>query len=58
MDLRYIQGLLGHNSSETNEIYIHITRKARTKFVSPLDFLDIEGLSPGDGSNKSGFGDS
>ncbi len=41
MDLRYIQTLLGHNSSETTEIYTHITSKAREKLCSPLDFLDI-----------------
>jgi integrase/recombinase XerD len=41
MDLRYIQALLGHNSSETTEIYTHITQKAKGKLCSPLDFLDI-----------------
>ncbi|MCB0841360.1 MAG: tyrosine-type recombinase/integrase [Bacteroidetes bacterium] len=41
MDLRYIQILLGHNSSKTTEIYTHITQKAREKLCSPLDFLEF-----------------
>ena len=41
MDLRYIQILPGHSSSETTEIYTHITQKSREKLCSPLDYLDI-----------------
>ncbi|MFN8303563.1 MAG: tyrosine-type recombinase/integrase [Saprospiraceae bacterium] len=41
MDLRYIQDLLGHESSKTTEIYTHITKKSWDKIKSPLDNLEI-----------------
>lgn len=40
-DIRYIQSLLGHQSSRTTEIYTHITQKGLGKITSPLDNLDI-----------------
>ena len=36
-DIRYIQTLLGHGSSKTTEIYIHVSRKSLSKIRSPLD---------------------
>lgn len=41
VDLRYVQELLGHNSSQTTEIYTHITHKGWEKIQSPLDKMDI-----------------
>jgi integrase/recombinase XerD len=40
-DLRYIQDLLGHESSKTTELYTHITQKSWNKIKSPLDDLVI-----------------
>jgi integrase/recombinase XerD len=38
-DLRYIQELLGHNSSKTAEIYTHVSTKSIQQIKSPFDDL-------------------
>jgi len=40
-DIRYIQGLLGHASVKTTEIYTHITQKGGDQIKSPLDHLNF-----------------
>jgi integrase/recombinase XerD len=40
-DLRYIQALLGHQSSKTTEIYAHVAANYISKITSPFDQLGL-----------------
>lgn len=39
VDIRYIQTILGHESSKTTEIYTHVSRNSLLKIKSPLDLI-------------------
>ncbi len=41
--LRYVQELLGHKSSQTTEIYTHVSNKDLRKIKSPLEDIAHRG---------------
>ncbi|NLK69030.1 MAG: tyrosine-type recombinase/integrase [Clostridiaceae bacterium] len=41
VDIRYIQELLGHESTKTTEIYTHVSNKEIRKIKNPLDDMDV-----------------
>jgi integrase/recombinase XerD len=38
-DIRFIQELLGHNSTKTTEIYTHVSQRSLQQIISPFDEL-------------------
>jgi integrase/recombinase XerD len=41
ISLKIVQEYLGHSSSKTTEIYVHLTEKLKSEIKSPIDDLDI-----------------
>ena len=41
VNLRYVQELLGHESSKTTELYFHVAQRKLNAVKSPLDRLDF-----------------
>lgn len=39
IDIRYIQTILGHESTKTTEIYTHVSKKSLSNIRSPLDVI-------------------
>jgi len=53
VDIRYIQELLGHTSTETTMIYTHVSKSDFAKIKSPFD--NFKNIKDSDNSNSEGF---